>query len=80
MEAIFLFGMASASQNRFASGYLERFGLQVDGSEHVMEDEVFRPRKEYGIKKRSPSSELLIKMGGDLLFHKQVQYHQRGRA
>ena len=22
----------------------------------------------------------LEKMGGDLLFHKQVQYHQRGRA
>ena len=30
--------------------------------------------------KKGDQSGLLIKMGGDLLFHKQVQYHQRGRA
>ena len=34
----------------------------------------------YATKKRSPSSELLIKIGGDLLFHKQVQYHRRCEA
>ena len=28
-------------------------------------------------KKRSPQMELLKKIGGDLLFHKQVQYHRR---
>jgi hypothetical protein len=30
--------------------------------------------------KKETLGDLLIKMGGDLLFHKQVQYHQRGRA
>ena len=64
------------------SGRRVRIGTIAAGGNNLqdLQDFVRRNAEQEKQKKEHLNRDALIKMGGDLLFHKQVQYHQRGRA
>ena len=53
--------------------------IREDGAQAESGGDEKRQRK-WGNKKRSPVWNSFKKIGGDLLFHKQVQYHRRCEA
>ena len=53
--------------------------IRMDAAQAESGGDEKRQRK-WGNKKKSPEWSSFKKMGGDLLFHKQVQYHRRCEA